>query len=296
MKAILFTISLAILSTANAQCIKGDCSNGTGTYNYGYATYTGGFKNGKPHGTGVMDYGNGEKYEGQFINGVEEGEGVIYKNGIPKKVWYEKGKILRETELIITGGHATAVEGCSSGDCLNGFGVMIYPSKNKYAGQFLNGQRHGTGTFTFVSGNSFAGKFHQDLPVEGTFNYARESVQFKGKVNEGCIPQTGNYYYPNTEATVTILNGKITKIVNPKADKLKAQMSQMDAAQKPTTCNRCNGKGISGYSRVSVTNTVENVGVDRYLNGRYTTTTRYGRTAFPDICTDCGGKGIKSNK
>jgi len=296
MKAILFITSLAILSTANAQCIKGDCTNGTGSFNFGYAIYTGSFKNGKPHGAGVMDYGNGEKYEGQFVNGTEEGEGVFYKNGTSKKVQYEKGKIVRETEIVIVGGHMPNVEGCSSGDCLNGSGVMIYPSKNKYSGQFKNGQRHGTGTFTFASGNSFVGKFHQDLPVEGTFNYARESVSFTGKVNEDCTPQTGNYYYPNTEATVTILNGKITKIVNPKADKLKAEMSQMDAAQKPTTCTRCNGKGISGYSRVSVTNTVENVGVDRYLNGRYTTTTRYGSTSFPDICTDCGGKGIKTNK
>lgn len=292
----LILIFLLSYSHVSAQCLKGDCSNGIGTYEFGYATYTGSFKNGKPHGKGVMNYGNGEKFEGEFVDGFEEGEGILYKNGSTKKVKYTKGKLLQELTIVTHGGNAPKVEGCSSGDCYNGSGLIIYPSGNKYNGQFKNGQRHGKGIFIFISGNTFNGEFHQDNPIEGTFNYKQSDVSFTGTVNEDCTPKTGIYNYPSNEATVSIENGKITKIVNLKADKLKAQMNQYEASQKSSTCNRCNGKGISGYSRVSVTNTTENFGVDRYLNGRYTTTTRYGRTSFPDICTDCGGKGIKTNR
>lgn len=293
MKKLLIWVLCMYSYAATAQCIQGDCNNGIGTYNLGYATYTGSFKHGKPDGKGVMDYGNGEKYEGEFLNGFEEGEGLLHKNGVTKKVKYEKGKIVQETVMIHVGSNAPKIDGCISGDCYNGPGEITYPSGNKYHGQFKNGQRHGNGKFSFISGNTFVGEFQLDLPIMGTFLYKQSDVSFKGKVNEDCTPKSGTYYYPSNEASVTIENGKITKIVNPKADQLKAQMLQNEAS-KNTPCNRCNGKGISGYSRVSVTNTTENVGVDRYLNGRYTTTTRYGRTSFPDICTDCGGKGIKT--
>lgn len=288
---LLTAILLFAFNAAGAQCLTGDCKEGTGTYDFGYARYTGSFKDGKPHGQGVMDYGNGEKYEGNFTAGVEDGEGILHKGGTRSKVVYRNGKI--ENEVVVKGGNTPKVEGCKVGDCYNGQGEINYASGNRYAGNFQNGQRQGSGTFTFVSGNTFTGTFEKDLPHAGTFYYAREGVTFKGTVNAECIPQTGEYHYPANEATVSIENGTITKIVNPKADRAKAELKQIENAQKPVTCTRCNGKGIAGYSRVSVTNTVENVGVDRYLNGRYTTTTRYGNTSFPNICTECGGKGVK---
>jgi hypothetical protein len=240
-----------------------------------------------------MDYGNGEKYEGLFANGVEDGEGVLYKGGIARNVLYTKGKLEVETKIVT--GNAPKIEGCRSGSCYSGYGEMEYPSGNTYLGNFENGQREGQGKFRFVSGNTFTGTFDRDVPINGSFYYAKEGITFTGDVDVNCQPQTGDYYYPSTEATVTIQNGTITKIVNPRAERLKAEMAQAEEAQKAFPCSRCNGTGIMGYSRVSVTNTVENVGFDRYMNGRYTTTTRYGDTRFPDICTECGGKGVKAN-
>ena len=41
--------------------------NGEGVYiENGNLTYTGSFVNGKYHGNGVMEYQNGDKYEGEF--------------------------------------------------------------------------------------------------------------------------------------------------------------------------------------------------------------------------------------
>jgi hypothetical protein len=277
-----------------AQCLQGDCVNGSGTFDFGYAVYTGSFKDGKPNGTGTMDYGNGEKYIGGFENGVEHGAGELHKKGVVHNVLYRHGKL--ESEAKIVGGNAPKIEGCRSGSCYTGNGEMQYPSGNTYVGNFENGLRQGQGKFRFVSGNTFTGTFDRDVPTIGSFYYAREGVTFTGEVNANCEPQTGDYYYPSNEATVSIQNGSITKIVNPRADRLKAEMAEAEEAQKAYPCSRCNGTGISGYSRVSVTNTIENVGFDRYMNGRYTTTTRYGETRFPDICTECGGKGVRTNR
>lgn len=54
----------------------------------------------------------------------------------------------------------------------------------------------------------------------------REGVTFKGKADADCFPRTGNYHYPASEATVSIENGSIIKIVNPAADRTKAAMQQ----------------------------------------------------------------------
>ncbi len=84
-----------------SQCLSGDCNNGNGKYDYGYAVYDGSFKNGKPHGKGVMDYGAGEKYEGMFVNGKEEGDGIMYKKGVGKPVNFRDGIMMVKKEAAI---------------------------------------------------------------------------------------------------------------------------------------------------------------------------------------------------
>jgi len=52
-------------------CIKGDCENGTGTYNFkDGSSYSGEWKDGKPDGKGKMTYKNGKIEEGRFMIGV----------------------------------------------------------------------------------------------------------------------------------------------------------------------------------------------------------------------------------
>ena len=61
-------------------CIVGDCTNGRGTYIFkdGIAKYVGQFRNGVPHGDGVIYYANGERYVGHWANGNFDGEGTLY--------------------------------------------------------------------------------------------------------------------------------------------------------------------------------------------------------------------------
>lgn len=48
---------------------------GNATYTFSFGTYTGYFKNGKPHGEGQLDYGSGSWYKGSFVDGELHGNG-----------------------------------------------------------------------------------------------------------------------------------------------------------------------------------------------------------------------------
>jgi len=75
-------------------CLKGDCSDGFGTYIYdeGNAKYTGYFSADMPHGQGVCKYSNGEFYDGEWLNGSFNGFGILYlTDGTPVKGYWKDG-------------------------------------------------------------------------------------------------------------------------------------------------------------------------------------------------------------
>jgi hypothetical protein len=67
---------------ARAQCVEGDCVNGTGVKITRGHKYSGEFKNNHRNGQGMYEYPNGDRYEGRFVDGIISGEGIyFYKNG-----------------------------------------------------------------------------------------------------------------------------------------------------------------------------------------------------------------------
>ena len=71
-----------VLAQEKTGCVKGNCRDGIGTYNYGDGVkYEGEFKEGKKHGNGKYWFSNGDTYEGGYLNGLKHGDGVyIFKN------------------------------------------------------------------------------------------------------------------------------------------------------------------------------------------------------------------------
>ena len=81
---ICFIFSAVFLSTSSsAQCLSGDCQEGTGSYKSPNGDiYEGDFKKGKPCGSGTLKYKNGGVYTGKISDGVPEGQGSFtYANG-----------------------------------------------------------------------------------------------------------------------------------------------------------------------------------------------------------------------
>ena len=72
-------ISLMWNTVAMAECIKGNCVNGVGTFEMkGEYTYTGQFKNGKPDGRGEVVHSNGNRYVGEVKEDKYNGQGIFY--------------------------------------------------------------------------------------------------------------------------------------------------------------------------------------------------------------------------
>ena len=293
-KIIIFSLLLTSVGTwLHAQCVEGNCENGTGKYDYSYAVYTGEFTNSQPHGKGIMDYGKGEKYDGEFKNGKEDGKGLYIKDGQIKGVVYKEGVLIKKDEVIAVGARPQ-MEGCKSGDCENGFGAALFESGNKYEGNFKNFRFHGKGKMTFATGNIIEADFNDNTPVSGTFTYKNEKTIFTGSFNSDGSPNTGTYSYPENESTVTVKDNVIVKVDNPKAEAARKKLEE-EINRKPATCPQCQGKKVTS----STTSHSYTTPGTFYMSSNFhrmtvtepRTVTSKGRT-FYNVCTKCGGKGV----
>jgi hypothetical protein len=85
MERIVLVISLFIvmfIPESNAQCLKGNCHNGKGTYQFANGDkYYGQWKEGKMTGNGKYEFANGDRYNGDFVENKRDGTGVyVWKN------------------------------------------------------------------------------------------------------------------------------------------------------------------------------------------------------------------------
>ncbi len=173
----------------SAQCISGNCTNGTGTFVYpSGAKYTGDFVNSRSHGQGICYYTNNTTYQGSWKNGYPEGAGKkTFANG---KEWvgqWRKGQAYDQngTKVLLSKAAPpkekydikeykapdllsakAAGEGCIEGNCYNGQGTYIYRGQSaRYIGTFKNEMPHGYGTIVYASGDQYEGNW-----ANGNFN------------------------------------------------------------------------------------------------------------------------------
>lgn len=87
----------------------------------------------------------------------------------------------------------------------NGYGTAQYP-RGRYEGTFVNGARHGKGTFTDTDGGVFTGTFANNDYDQGKY------VQKDGTYYEGTFqdqqPYNGTWYEKDGTVIVNVVNGK----------------------------------------------------------------------------------------
>ncbi len=187
MKKFLFLTGLLLfsLSLLEAQCVSGDCQNGTGIYLFpSGAKYVGQFQAGKPEGIGSCYYTDGSKYQGQWRLGFPEGEGIrIDSDGTQHRGKWKRGQRVEEPKPIehLAEAPPPPVEleepaaepkekeqkqqtGCVSGNCKDGKGIYIYPSGAIYIGEFVNGEIHGIGACYYTDGSKYQGQWVHRYP------------------------------------------------------------------------------------------------------------------------------------
>lgn len=200
---IVVMISIAFLQTSTAQCIKGNCFNGTGTFVYSSgARYIGTFKGGKMHGDGALYFSNGNKYFGQWVEQYREGKGkMIYANGDTYRGNYKKGKMHGRGTMNFRNG--SRYEGNWKDDIIAGKGKFFFADGKIYDGDFKNGKMHGEGTMTYQDKSKFVGAWkNNQRDGHGTFTEANGTAIVGVWANDNFLddadvdvaaPQKDNY-------------------------------------------------------------------------------------------------------
>lgn len=157
----------------------------------------------KPHGLvadgngGIFRYTNGDRYEGDFVDGLMDGEGkLFYASGDIFEGTFKDGKMHGHGSLSFAG-HDFAVSGrwvdgipptkfcqfSSNGNVYNGgitrkmrhgTGVMRYKNGDLYDGDWRLNMRNGAGKMMYRSGNAYDGEWKDDMKNgEGVFIFAK---------------------------------------------------------------------------------------------------------------------------
>lgn len=167
-----FTIRLLLLvallassfDQISAQCLSGNCYNGSGTYRFDNGTkYSGQFVNGKPQGQGIMDYPSGNRYTGEWRGGMREGRGkmVFKKEGRVYEGQFRANHMAGEGTMQYPNGDRYT--GAWSNDSPNGDGVYTWKTGERYEGNFYNGTFNGKGTMYYPDGSYWAGTWKNNL-------------------------------------------------------------------------------------------------------------------------------------
>jgi hypothetical protein len=120
-------------------------------------TYTGEFKRAKnggyvAYGYGMKTYANGDKYVGEFKNGVRQGEGF---------------------QRYAAGGYYS---GGWENDKRSGSATSVYNNGDYYFGEYQNDSRNGEGTFTTIGGTESTGTWNNGRLVRAKNNNESQLV------------------------------------------------------------------------------------------------------------------------
>jgi hypothetical protein len=175
----------------NQGCVKGNCVDGFGKWNYEDGFYEGFFKNGKRDGYGMYqwndqslltvlwanDMANGfglysvkhdpnfRHYLGYFKDGKFNGKGRVLRENVEVGI-YKNGAL--ETRMNFNNNNITS--GCTAGDCQNGYGRYIFDNGDQFNGFFVNGVQS-SGGYTFKAGGNYSGEFNASGQFHGYGSY-----------------------------------------------------------------------------------------------------------------------------
>lgn len=180
-----------------ADCVKGDCVNGYGVFIYADgARYEGDFLAGKPHGRGILQFANGNKYLGHWDDSYRQGEGrLVFAEGHEYK-----GEFLRNAFHgygVMTYANGDRYEGQWAQDRPHGEGSYFFKNGQRYEGEFREGRFHGQGTMFYADGARLDCRWEQGVPLQGDVKSRQEIAgAFDRNCNlEFCQDGTGNYTY-----------------------------------------------------------------------------------------------------
>ena len=171
--------------------------------------YKGESLNRLPHGKGVLNFPDGEKYVGEFKKGQIYGHGKItWTDGA-----YYEGRFINGLKH----GHGEEVPslggkyvGNFKNDLYDGLGTLTYRNGSVYVGEFKEGNPHGTGRIVEVGGKTYNGEWKEGkMNGQGTLEDKKNGMLFKGEMRNNDMWNGIATYkeYGNIVKRRTIVNG-----------------------------------------------------------------------------------------
>ncbi len=218
-------------TTTEEGCVRGNCTNGWGKYQYDNAHYDGFWVNGKKHGYGLYKWYDIGKYIGSWNNDVMEGYGVYIADNNDNVIGeYRNGKLNglgitvygdQWTQGIFSNGNNTTkydfytnnVEtGCTAGDCQNKYGRYKWDNGDSFTGFFKNGSLL-MGTYTFANGEKYSGMFNSSNQFHGMGRYFyKDDSYYGGEWSNGNMHGKGYYHDSNLDQQIGMWdNNKLIK-------------------------------------------------------------------------------------
>jgi hypothetical protein len=133
--------------------------HGKGVLKYGGGgVYEGEFKQDQPDGVGILKCPDGEVRSGSFIRGQLHGKGsILYANQTRYEGDLRAGEPDGQGRMEFTDGQL--YEGAFVSGKYQGKGKLRYSTGGLYEGNFLAGDASGAGTMLFADGRRYAGEF-----------------------------------------------------------------------------------------------------------------------------------------
>ena len=224
---IIIYFTICTLSNAVAQCLKGNCDDGIGTYQYNRGNlrvYSGEFKDGLPNGNGVLKYDFGVIIDGYFKNGeinTEKESKVSYDNGYElagfiteiidgQSISWELNGLGTKKSLLVSGDfriyHGNFIKNVLNDDN----GEIRFENGNIYVGGVVEGKRQGVGKIITPDGGvQQDGNWFNDIWVDANdYNPNAVPIYYDGGSIEVDVDFSGTKIRMtlDTGASVTLLN------------------------------------------------------------------------------------------
>lgn len=103
--------------------------------------------------------------------------------------------------------------GCVSGDCADGKGIFVYPTRERYAGEFEEGDKHGEGVEYYADGKlKYKGNFRDNLRSDYGAYYYRNGDKYVGWFQKNVPNGKGTYHFADGGRFVGVFrNGQPTR-------------------------------------------------------------------------------------
>ena len=177
--------------------------NGYNVYRYSNGTYKGYWKNGKEHGTGTMEWDDGDVYTGEWMNGERTNGTYKWPNGDEYTGGFSNNKLHGK------GIKKWADGGVYDGDWVmdeeHGKGTYKWADGDVYTGDFLNNKRTGQGTYKYANGRSYVGGvLNGEFHGEGKYTFTDGRYYLCTWVNGETISEPRCYNKDGTPGNFTI--------------------------------------------------------------------------------------------